>query len=297
MQRTVELQELSKNTATISRLFSRSVIHELSSDKVPTTLRRVIKQSGLLDLLTHACLLRRCYETAYQIIDKRYRNEYFYKNTLANRILLGRHSLKTASMITEFRVGETKADVVILNGTSNIYEIKTEFDNLVRLEKQISNYRRVFEHIYVVTCEGHQHKVLEVLGSDIGVLTIDHRHNLKTFRKSVSQLGNLDSSAIFDVLQKQDYLSIILQVFGEIPKVPNTQIYRECKRIFARIDPQVAHKYMVDALRHRSPRSTLTALLSEIPPALVAAVISYGHSKREAAVFSSALNRPLTCFL
>lgn len=48
-------------------------------------------------------------------------------NVIANKILLGKHSLNTSHMLSEFRVGYNKADVVIINGTSSVYEIKSEY--------------------------------------------------------------------------------------------------------------------------------------------------------------------------
>ncbi|PKG80047.1 hypothetical protein CXF80_18020 [Shewanella sp. Actino-trap-3] len=79
----------------------------------------------------------------YATLDKHYRYEYFYKNTIANNRLLGRHSLRTAAMITEFRVGRNIADCVIFNGSSTCYEIKTEFDSLSRLDAQLDSYLQI----------------------------------------------------------------------------------------------------------------------------------------------------------
>ena len=39
-----------------------------------------------------------------------------------------------------------------LNGKAVVYEIKTELDNLERLESQISDYYKAFDHVAVVTC-------------------------------------------------------------------------------------------------------------------------------------------------
>ena len=37
----------------------------------------------------------------YSILKKNYRNEYFYKNTLLNKLLLGVHSVNTTTALTE----------------------------------------------------------------------------------------------------------------------------------------------------------------------------------------------------
>src|SRR5258705_3315018 len=86
-------------------------------------------------------------ESAYAYISRNYRNEYVYKNTIANNILLGRHSLNTATMLNEFKVASSIADIVIINGTSTVYEIKTELDSPEKLNKQIENYKKVFDKV------------------------------------------------------------------------------------------------------------------------------------------------------
>ncbi|MEI9986083.1 MAG: sce7726 family protein [Aliidongia sp.] len=57
----------------------------------------------------------------------------FIAPSVTQKILMGKHSLRTASMLNEFRAGSCKADLVILNGTATVYEIKSERDSLTRL--------------------------------------------------------------------------------------------------------------------------------------------------------------------
>lgn len=64
--------------------------------------------------------------------------------------------------MSEFWVDMSKADSVVLNGTSTVYEIKTEFDNLSRLPQQLTDYSKVFDHINVVT---HERGVAAVLAA------------------------------------------------------------------------------------------------------------------------------------
>ena len=80
------------------------------------------------------------------------RNEYYYKITLLNKLLLGIHSVNTTTALTEFPIAKSKADFVLINGKAVVYEIKTELDNLERLESQISDYYKAFDHVAVVTC-------------------------------------------------------------------------------------------------------------------------------------------------
>lgn len=43
-------------------------------------------------------------------------------------------------MIPEFNVGASKADLAVFNGTSTVYEIKSEIDSTERLKSQMGDY-------------------------------------------------------------------------------------------------------------------------------------------------------------
>lgn len=47
-------------------------------------------------------------EELYNFLKTRYRNEYYYKNTLLNKLLLGKHSLKTTVALSEILLRNLK---------------------------------------------------------------------------------------------------------------------------------------------------------------------------------------------
>ena len=89
----------------------------------------------------------------YQYLKKEYQNEYYYKNTLLNKLLLGVHSPRTTTALTEVPVGNSKADFILINGKAIVYEIKTALDNFDRLDGQIEDYYKAFSRVVVVTSE------------------------------------------------------------------------------------------------------------------------------------------------
>jgi len=103
-------------------------------------------KSLLVDSRTEEEPVCSLFERAFSLLEREgYRHEYVYKAALTQKIFLGRHSLQTASMLSEFRVGQCKADLVILNGTSTVYEVKSERDSLDRLERQVAAWTRAQE--------------------------------------------------------------------------------------------------------------------------------------------------------
>ena len=75
---------------------------------------RLANQSRLLSDLSLSERVYTLFDAAFSLLKREgYRHEYIYKAALTHKILLGKHSLQTASMMNEFRVGECKADVAI----------------------------------------------------------------------------------------------------------------------------------------------------------------------------------------
>lgn len=233
------------------------------------------------------------FDACYQHLWTHYRAEYVYKNVIATKILLGRHSLATSCLIPEFRVGEAKADAVIINGTSTAYEIKTELDNLDRLPKQIDAYCRVLDRVFVVTHESLADRVTSATDDRAGVIVLTARGTLREVRPPRANAPHVLPGAVFDCLRQSEYTSIVRDVFGRVPDVPNTMLYRECRRLFETLVPGAAHAAMVGALRGRRVRPATAAFLARAPRSLKALALSTPLSPAATARLESVLGTPL----
>ena len=67
--------------------------------------------------------------------------------------MLGVHSPRTTTALTEVPIGKSKADFILINGKAIVYEIKTELDNFDRLDGQMEDYYKAFSRMVVVTSE------------------------------------------------------------------------------------------------------------------------------------------------
>jgi hypothetical protein len=214
------------------------------------------------------------FEWVYDIICTSYRNEYIYKNAIANKILLGRYSMNTSAMFTEFRVGNCKADVVFLNGTSTVYEIKSEYDSFDRIENQIESYMNAFDMINVITSNSQLSKLEDILPDEIGILELTQDYTIHTIRVAKSVKERAKPEVIFSSLRKPEYLDIIKKRYGYTPDVPKTQIYRECLKLFKKIRPEIAHDEMVRVLYERVNKQDFKDFILNIPSCLKAYAIS-----------------------
>lgn len=192
------------------------------------------------------------YKYAYKKLLKEYRNEYIYKNTIINKLLLAKYSLNTTTILNEFKIGRSIADLVLLNGTSKVFEIKTELDSLYRLESQIADYKKVFEHIYIVTHTHLADKLLKEIDDTVGIITLTGNGALQTIREAKKDTAHLDSSVIIKSLRKQEYSNIIQNYFGEIPQVTPVKYFSTCKEKFSEIPVKELHNLVVSELKKRT---------------------------------------------
>lgn len=263
----------------ISRIFSPVVLDSIAVDGRSGYMNEVIKLSNFSASFDLDMSLSDFFDFTYDFCVKNYRNEYVYKNAIANKILLGRHSLNTSTMLTEFRAGSCKADVVILNGSSAVYEIKSEYDTFERLENQIAAYLDIFDNIYVVTDESQVGKLKELLPEIAGIIVLTKKNTLKTVREAGSNKKNVKPDMIFDSLRQSEYTRIIKSCFGKVPDVPNTKIFRECKELFCTLKPETAHDAMVKELKKRSGKCDLGYLISSLPSSLSSYAVSTSVKK------------------
>ena len=195
------------------RVFSALVMNNLAENGYSDYLSEVCSNSRIMDQIDPTTLVKQFLEDIYDILQKNYRYEYIYKNVIANKILLGKHSLNTAHMLTEFRVGKCKADVVILNGTSTVYEIKSEYDSFVRLNDQIHAYLDIFDYINVITSNSQADKLEHFLPESVGLLVLNKNNTISTVRVAKSNIENIKLEILFESLRKIEYTRVIKEYY------------------------------------------------------------------------------------
>ncbi len=273
--------EALENYSLLSRLFSTSLFSELIRLGHSRLLKEIWNKSQILSGFSSKSSLADVIDFAYSTLNRNYRNEYIYKNVLINKILLGTHSLKTSYMISELPVASCKADMVILNGTSTVYEIKTELDSLNRLERQICAYQKAFDRINVITTDktSQIREIEEMLPQEVGILSLTSRGTIHTVRPPLSNIDRIDKEVIFDILRKREYLGVIKKHHGTIPDVPNTQIYDVAKAIFCEYPTKELHADMVEVLKQRG--TMMSSFIQDIPKPLKALAIKSYFSAKE----------------
>ncbi len=285
-----EIVITSSHGPALARFFSAAVIKELASKGWSDFGVKILKDVGLLGAFDPSMPLRSFFDSIYATLLRSYRSEYIYKNVIAQKILLGTHSLNTSFMLTEFRSALCRADVVLLNGTSTVYEIKSAYDSMGRLSRQLQAYRQLFDKVCVITAPSQVEHVKKYIADDIGLLVLSNRNTLQTIQEPSSLKNTVLPTAIFDSLRRKEYEEIIKARFGTVPDVPNTRIYQACHDLFCTLDPVEAHDSMISILKKRGGSKRLNEFIDSVPNSLKAASLSCKLSTKEQSQFSILLN-------
>ena len=277
-----------------SRLFSSAVVRELAGKKKSVRFCRLAQESGVLDRVKRSARVADVFDAAFDVLKQGgLRDAYIYKAALTHRVLLGTHNLKTASMLTEFRAGECKADIAILNGTVTVYEIKSERDSLARLANQIRNYQRVFAKIFVIVGESHVTSVIRATPSEVGVMSLSRRYQISTVREAVDCPDRISPLTVFESLRVAEAKDIVTRLGQAVPDVPNTEMHSALRSIFEGFEPRDVHDAMLQTLKKSRSLLSLSSLVESLPYSLQPAALTVPLRKADHQRLVAALETPL----
>ncbi|MGM5470480.1 sce7726 family protein [Flavobacteriaceae bacterium LMO-SS05] len=282
---------------TISPVLSNSVFKRIAKEENFEAVSKKASKYLSHNLNSNIFSYKDFFVDLYNSMLMNYRNEFVYKNEIVNKILLGKHSLNTTTILNEFRIGKSIADLVMLNGTSIVYEIKTEYDSPERLLSQIIEYRKSFLNVTIVTHHTVENKYESFLSkhnlTNIGLLVLTKRNTLKEKIKPCADDRYLDVSYMFKCLRKSEYSKLVKKYFGYLPNVPNTKFFKECFNMALEINEREFHDLMFYHLKNRSLNEKKILSSTEIPAFLKHITISSNFKKRDLEKINLFLNKNL----
>ncbi|WP_407471740.1 sce7726 family protein [Xanthomonas campestris pv. raphani] len=246
-----------------AQALTRPVLTQVGRTGDGRFIRKILTDAGLPD-----CSEKTVAELLDQVLDglrQHYRCEYFYKATIADRVVFGRHSPRTSSLHVELPVGRSIVDLAVFNGNSTAYEIKTEFDSHRRLSTQTPDYLKVFERVYLVTHPSISPSYLRVLDERVGILTLQPNGSLREIRAPNSSGADLDKKALFGMLRSKEYCQALRQRFGAQPEVPNGLRYEHYWRLWETLSVREAQRIVVAAMRGRTTTESMAKFVRELP--------------------------------
>lgn len=242
---------MGNNNSVLSTLFTQNSLRNLISNDSPALLQYVVRRYNIQ--YDDGTKNKEVFSEVYQYLYKNYRNEYFYKNTLLNKLIINAHRIRSTTALTEVPVSKSIADIIMINGKAVVYEIKTELDKFDRLESQINDYFKAFDHVCVVTSESQYESINKYLGdSPVGIYILTKRGAIRKCKEPTLYREKLESDTIFKLLNKNEYENIIKKVYGTLPNTTQVKYYSECKSLLTKIDVIELYNYVLKELKNRN---------------------------------------------
>jgi len=202
----------------------------------------------------------------YRELRKQYRNEYLYKNTFSTDILLKKYRLKNTLAINEFKVGNSIADIVLFNGSSKAFEIKTELDTNIRLGGQLADYKKIFNECYIITHESLVDKYLKE-DFNIGVIQLIERPRSVVLEevRAAKKNEDIDVVTLMKSLRTSEYKNIIKTHLGELPRMNSFNMYDLCLEIMKDIpNNELNGLFLTEIKKRKSSTSIINKFQMEL---------------------------------
>ena len=281
---------MSSNNSILTRVFTQNMLKELIEQQRDVTLiSKVVKRYELS--YNGESKNENVISEIYEYLGSSYRNEYFYKNTLLNKLLINAHRLKTTTALTEVPIAKSKADFIMINGKAVVYEIKTELDTFERLESQITDYYKVFDHVCVVTSENQSQELLvRFKDSPVGIYVLSNKNTLRRLKEPETYRDKLQKDQIFKILNKPEYENIVKRIQRQLPNVTPVNYYSECKKIVCEMQLDELYNLFLKELKKRNRIDIID--FSSIPYSLRFLVYFSKFQKSQLEELNKYLNQP-----
>ena len=268
----------------ISSVFSRSAFVDILDFNDYSHFDWILSKYDYSKCSTYLDLIKKTYSS----IAKDYRCEYVYKNELIKH-LIKEYGVRNTVYFSEFRVGKSIADIVMFNGESKVFEIKTEYDTIRRLDKQLNDYKCFFDKSFVVIPASRYNDYYSIIDSSIGIIIMireNGRIKLEEARPA-EQNNSFDVGVLMSCLRMEEYKNIASSLGGTFENVPGYDLFSYCYEVMSNADTDMLKKCF---LREVKKRKNNTSLLRKYPSSVRQMMLSLNLSEKKADILLKQLN-------
>ncbi|MDE5999037.1 MAG: sce7726 family protein [Bacteroidaceae bacterium] len=268
----------------LSSIFSRSAFVDILNYNDYSHFNWLVSRYNTIKCATYFELLKK----SYSLISKYYRCEYVYKNELI-KLLLKKYGTRNSVYFSEFRVGNSIADMVMFNGESKAFEIKTEYDTPRRLNKQMEDYKLFFDKCYIVVPENKLDDYYSIVESTTGIITMsrDNGHIILREVRTAHQNEHFDSEALMSCLRISEYKNIVMSLGVSLDGVAGYDMYKFCCDVLSHTNPNKIRPLFLYEVKKRKNN---TSLLRKYPMSLRQMMLSLNLSENKANKLLKQLN-------
>lgn len=236
-----------------SSLFSRRVVQDILRYEDFSLINNIVYNMDESWTIDNTATYLHYFYYLYSELLKNYRCEYIFKNEVINRILLPKMAHRETIVMNEFRVDQSIADLVMFNGTSRAFEIKTDYDSDKRLAHQLRDYCKLFELCYLVVSDDSCEKYIHVIPENVGVITMKYVRGKLVHHivKEAVQDSTIDVHTLMRSVRTNEYKNITKRVCGKLPNVSEFDMFDACEQLLLCADNSQVNKAFIAEIKKR----------------------------------------------
>ncbi|MBC7948967.1 MAG: sce7726 family protein [Chitinophagaceae bacterium] len=251
----------------LSQVFSPALLKRINDPSLEATMRSLLQRCSLYED-EESWNLTKALDITYTYLKRNYRCEYVYKNEIANQILLKLHKNNSATLLKEIASDNCIADIVIINGTTTAYEVKTELDTFNRLPSQLESYQMIYDHLFVVTYPSAITTLSKSLSNKIGLIALEKNGKLKTVREAKLLTDKFNPGKAVLTLRQSELVQAYQNLDGALPQMGTAFVHRFCCNWFMTLELDVARDLFRQCLKSRKPTNLQFDLVRRCHPSL-----------------------------
>lgn len=238
-----------------SSLFSRSEVNKWCKNDFTSLKAKAYRYD--IGLLNNKSTYLSYLKHIYRILEKFYPNEYVYKNEFINKWLKSELGKSDSVVYNEFRLGKAVADLVMFNGNSKVFEIKTLLDKDSRLSNQLLQYSKIFNEVYVIVPAAKVEKYIS-MNVQIGLIAYDQSTGTFSLLRNSEKNEFIDVDTLMQVLHTNEYIQIVEQYFGFKPLYNDFNKFDVCKNLIHQIPSVFLHEHFTRLMKQRKINNTFS---------------------------------------
>lgn len=195
----------------------------------------------------------------YSVLENYYQNEYILKNSFLNEWLIKELGENNSELYNEFRIGNAIADLVMFNGTSKAFEIKTDLDSSKRLSSQLKEYKKVFNEIFLIVPISRL-KEYVIYDKSVGIISFD-KSSPKKFNlfRAATKNSKIDNKLLMQIFHTKEYKDVVAQYYGELPYMTSFNQFKICSDLIAKIPQNDLNQLFIDKMKKRAGNYKLSS--------------------------------------
>lgn len=153
-------------------------------------------------------------------------------------------------LIEELGIGSARVDVAVASDRLTGFEIKSDFDTLDRLARQMHAYHQVFDALTIVTTAAHADQVEALLPAWWGIWVAERKGDSVSLldRRDAVSHGRQEAASLAAMLWREDAYAFVVETLGPVVRARATR---------GDLQEIIAEQIPIDTVRQRVLHSLL----------------------------------------